>query len=61
MACFGRLELQEHLFSEQNIAVELRFVKLLMNKPQDSWNKVEMFGQNADQHVWTKPNTAYPH
>ena len=48
---------------------QLRFVKLHLNKPQDFWNnvlwtdqtKVEMFGHNAQQHVWRKPNTTYQH
>ena len=43
--------------------------KLPLNKPQDFWNnvlwtdetKVQMFGHNAQQHVWRKPNTAYQH
>ena len=46
-----------------------RFVKLRLNKLKDLWNnvlwtdetKVEMFGHNAQQHVWRKPNTAYQH
>ena len=48
---------------------ETVFVKLHLNKPQDFWNnvlwtdqtKVELFGHNAQQHVWRKPNTAYQH
>ena len=51
------------------MAAQLRFVKLHLNKPQDFWNnvlwtdqtKVEMFGHNAQQHVWRKPNTTYQH
>jgi len=40
---------------------------LHLNKPQDFWNnvlwisKVEMFGHNAQQHVWRKPDRAYQH
>ena len=49
--------------------IELRFAKLHLNKAQDFWNnvlwtdqtKVEMFGHNAQQHVWIKLNTAYQH
>ena len=44
-------------------------VKSHLNKPQDLWNnvlwtdesKVEMFGHNAQQHVWRKSNAAYQH
>ena len=51
------------------MVAQLRFVKLYLNKPQDFWNNVlwtdqtnvEMFGHNAQQHVWRKPNTAYQH
>ena len=54
------------VLSEKNMAAQLRFVKLHLNKPQDFWNnvlwtKVEIFGHNAQQHVWRKPNTAYQH
>ena len=57
------------LLSKNNMAAQLRFVKLHLNKAQDFWNnvlwteqsKVEMFGHNAQQHVWRKPNTAYQH
>ena len=45
------------------------FVMFHLNKPQDFWNnvlwtdqtKVEMFGLDAQQHVWRKPNTANQH
>ena len=40
------------------MAAQLRFVKSHLNKPQDFWNRVEMLGHNAQQHVWRKPNTA---
>ena len=51
------------------MAAQLRFAKLHLNKPQDFWNnvlwtdqtKVEMFGHNAQQHVWRKLNTIYQH
>ena len=51
----------------KNMAAQLRFAKLHLNKAQDFWinvlwtdqTKVEMFGPNAQQHVWRKPNTAY--
>ena len=48
------------LLSKKNMAAQLLFAKLHLNKPQDFWNnvlwtdqtKVEMFGHNAQQHVW---------
>jgi len=48
------------------MAAQLMFAKLHLNKPQDFWNnvlwtKVEMFGHNTQQYVWTKPKTAYQH
>jgi len=56
------------LLSKKNMAAQLRFAKLHLNTAQDFWNnlwsdqtKVEMFGPNAQQHVWRKPNTAYQH
>ena len=57
------------LLSKKNMAAQLRFAKLHLNKPQNFWDnvlsihqtKVEMFGHNAQQHIWRKPNTAYQH
>ena len=57
------------LLSKKNMAAQLRFAKLHLNKPQDFWNnvlwtddtEVEMFGHNPQQHVWRKPNTVHQH
>jgi len=60
----------ESLFSVkrtwQSLQLTYLWFAMYLNKPQDFWNngtmaKVEMFGHNALQHVWWKPNTASQH
>lgn len=66
---FRRVTRSKPQLSKKNMAVELWFAKLQLNKPQVSWNnvlwsdetKIEMFGDNAQSHIWQKSNMANQH
>jgi len=63
MACLEVLPGERLFFSKMNMAARLTFVKMVLKKPQDFWNsvrwtgktKVEMFGPDANCHIWIKP------
>jgi len=57
---FGRPAKRNLLLPEKNMAVQLRFPKLHLNKLQDE-TKVEMFAHNVQHHIWRKPNTGHQH
>ena len=64
---FGSFARRKPLLSKKNMAAQLRFAWLHLNKPQDFWNnvlwtdetKVEISGHKAQQLVWRNSNTAY--
>lgn len=57
---FRSVAQRKSLLSERNMAAQLRFKKLHLNKHQDFWNcvrtdesKVEMFRENQTRHIST--------
>lgn len=59
---FRRVTRSKPQLPKKNMAAELWFAKLQLNKPQVSWNNVrlEMFGDNAPN-IWQKSNMANQH
>lgn len=64
---FGRIAKKTSSMSNKSMTARLRFVMLYLNKPQNIWSnvlwtdgtKMEIFGNNAQHHIWRKPNTLY--